>query len=68
MREHTLMINTPEQIATQNSNTRTSTDVTRECVVPSWSNEELRNALAAIIHDRPVRIEVAGGIVRHHLY
>ena len=64
MRNDTLTINTPEQITIP----RTSTDVKPERVVPSWSNEELRNALAAIIHDRPVTIEVAGGIVRQHCW
>jgi len=62
MRNDTLPMNTPEQITKH----RTSTDMTPERVLPSWSNDELRNALAAILHDRLIRLEVAGGIVRHH--
>ena len=52
----------------QNTKHRASTDVTSERVLQSWSNDELRNALAAILHDRLIRVEVAGGIVRHHRY
>ena len=64
MRNDTLTMNTSEQ----NAKHRTSTDVTAERVLQSWSNDELRNALAAILHDRLIRVEVAGGIVRHHRY
>ena len=64
MRNDTLTMNTTEQ----NTKLRTSSDVTPERVLQSWSNDELRNALAAVLHDRLIRVEVAGGIVRHHRY
>jgi hypothetical protein len=62
------MMNEAETIKTTNSNNSTSRNTDIERTFPSWSNEELRNALASLLHDRPVRIEVAGGIVRHHCY
>jgi len=68
MRNETLTMNSSELVGSQNTTERTSANATPERVEPSWSNDELRNALAAILHDRLIRIEMAGGIVRHHYY
>jgi len=59
------MMNKTETSKTTNSNNSTSRTTDIERTFPSWSNEELRHALASLLHDRPVRVEVAGGIVRH---
>ena len=61
-----LMMNASDRISSTKTNNSTSTNNPRERTFPSWSDDELRNALAALLNDRPVRIEVAGGIVRHH--
>ena len=50
------------------NNVQSRTDVDSERVFPCRSNAEVREALMSTLLQPHVEVEIAGGIVRHHVW